>query len=231
MIKEGKIENNLAGQEADSNLSILSEEEIYYFNRTPDLKEGEIIHYIKGVFSGEKRHKFLLLKDISGLNFEFSLSETGYGDGVYQLSFKTKEYEYATTNFDANTNDILFETIHSFIKSIVDHSEYNVKEIRISPADASYSAEEINQCIDKILTHPKNKLSREELLSEYNGFRIFDFYKELFGNDFLEEHYNKNSRARGRSRFFKVMIKKHFPDWEIDTEFEFGNDFTLKKRG
>ena len=210
---------------------ISNEEEIYYFDRTPDLKEGQIVHYKKGVFSGEMRNRFLLLKTISGLTFEFSLSETGYGEGVYQLSFKTKEYEYATTNLGINANNALFSTITSFLKSISKIPEYNIKEVRIAPADASYSVEEINQCLEKVLDSPKNELSRDELMSKYNGFMIFDLYRELFGHDFLKEHYNKKSRAPGRSRFFKTMIKKHFTDWEIDTEFEFGNDFTLKRRG
>jgi len=213
-----------------TNFPISSEEEIYYFDRTPDLKESVIIHYKKGIFSGETRHRFLLLKNIAGLNFEISLSETGYGDGIYQLSFKTQEYDYATTNLGAEENNILFSVIGQFIKNVSELPECNVKEIRISPADASYSTEEINQCMDKVLTSPKNKLSREELISEYNGFRIFDLYRELFGEDFLEKHYNATSRASGRSRYFKIMIKKHFPDWEIDTKFSIGNDFTLKRK-
>lgn len=232
MIKENVVKLKASQEAGPTSFPIITEERIYYFDRTPDLKEGQIVHYKKSVFSGETRHRFLLLKSIAGLNFEFSLSETGYGDGVYQLSFKTGEYEYATTDLGADANNVLFSAISSFVKSISESPEYNVKEIRISPADASYSAEEINQCMEKVLASPKNTLSREELISEYKGFRIFNLYQELFGEDFLEEHYNKKSRAPGRSRFFKMMIKKHFLDWEIDTEFSWpGSDFSLKRKG
>jgi len=235
MNKESVAEFIEPQETGPASFPIITDEETYYFDRTPDLKEGQIIHYKQGVFSGEKRHRFLLLKSIAGLNFEFSLNETSYGDDVYQLSFKTKEYEYATTNLDPDTNNSLFSIIASFVKSVSESPEYNIKEIRISPAHASYSVEEINQCIDKIITSPKNKFSREELMSDYNGFRIFEFYKELFGEDFLEKHYNGRNRASGRSRFFKMMIRKHFkhfPDWEIDTEFSRpGSDFNLKRKG
>lgn len=209
---------------------IIEKEEIYYFDRTPDLEEGKIIHYMKGVSSREMRNKFLLLTNINGLHYEFSLSETGYGEGVYQLSFKTKEYEYATTDLSKTEINILFSHIYAFVKKISGKPEYNIKEIRISPADASYSVEEINECIDKILSSSKNEMTRDELINEYSGFRIFDYHRQLFEEDFLKEHYNSKSRAPGRSRLFKMMIKKYFPDWEVHTEYSIGSDFTLKKR-
>ena len=165
------------------------------------------------------------------LHYELSLSESGYEDDAYQLSFKTKEYEYATTNLGADTNEVLFATIAAFVESILRSSALAIDIIRISPAGAAYSVEEIDQCMDTILASPKNKYSRKELVAEHNGFRIFDLYREIFGGDFLEEHYNSKNRAPGRARLFQMVIKKHFPDWEIQTLDDFpGGDFALRRR-
>jgi len=217
-----------------ANFSVIEDKGDYYFDRKPDLKEGEVIHYMKSVglnVNESKKNCFALLKTISGLHYVFSLSEaTLYGQGVYQLSFKTEEYEFATTDLDDNARNLLFSTISGFVESCSQSVPDSIKEIRISPADASYSAEEIDQCTEEVLASPKNTLTREELASEYKGFKIFDLYQQLFEKNFHTQHYNWKSRARGRSRLFKATIGKYFPNWEVSTDSSLGSDFSLKRK-
>lgn len=208
---------------------IIEDSEIYYFDDKPDLTEGEIIHYLRSSFREKKKwNRFALLKTIGGLHYTFSFSETF--DDQYQLSFQTQEYELAITNLDADTRNQLFATISAFVESALKYTHNAIKEIRISPARASYSAEEIKQCTDAILASPKNTLTRAELTSEYKGFEIFDLYQELFGNSFHSAHYNFKSKAHARSRLFKMISKKYAQNWEIVQEDSIGGDFILRQK-
>lgn len=208
---------------------IIEDEEVYRYDRTPDLREGKIIHFRKMVAVGETKHRFLLQKTILGLNFVFLMSETSYGPGVYQLSFKTEQYEFATVNLNPEAIAELTSAISSFIQKIGQYSR-DIEEIKISPAGASYSKEEIEKCIEEILKSPQNTFTREQLMDEYKGFRVFDLYQEIFGKNFLPEHYTQKSRAAARSRLFKMLAKRHLPDWDVVEEYTVGNDFILVRK-
>lgn len=221
--------NDATDEKTPDRFPIINDEKIYYFS-DPEWQEGKIIHFKKGSFGAgnEKRHRFILLKKIGGLHYEFLLGET-YG-GAYQFTFKTEEYEYATTNLDKDSRELLFETINAFLKSVSGYSGTNVEEIMISPADASYSAEEIEKCTEEILASPKNKLTREKLKFQYYGFHIFDLYEKLFNKPFHKIPFRLKSKAESRTRFLKRMSKKHLTDWEIDNGDDFsGTGFLLKK--
>lgn len=209
-------------------IPIVEDTKLHYFNDEPDPQEGKIIHYKKVGLNREQKNNFLFLQGISGLHYEFYIGETAYGKNVYHFSFKTQEYEFATVNLDKNGMESLIESIVAFLRSVT--QKYEIEEIRISPADASYSAEEIEECMNEILASPKNSYTREELISEYKGFRIFDLYEEMFEKSFLKSHYNSRSRAYARSRLFRALVKKYLPEWEIVRDYSLRSDFTLVRK-
>lgn len=234
--KESSISKAEFGGEQDETVPerfpVVRDDEIYYSDRMPEWQEDKIIHFVKGALGGGKEGKkncFMLLKTIAGLHYHFYLAEYF---GAHIMSFKTEEYEYATVNLDKKSQEVLAKTLSAFLESIADYTNDNIKEIHISPAPASYSAEEIETCIDAVLSAPNNKLSRKQLFTKYNGFRVFDLYHELFGKNFLPIHYNEKSRAMGRSRLFKMMAKKYLQNWEVSEEpgFSLGSDFRLKRK-
>ncbi|KKR13828.1 MAG: hypothetical protein UT43_C0034G0001, partial [Parcubacteria group bacterium GW2011_GWC1_39_29] len=51
MNKESVAEFIEPQETGPASFPIITDEETYYFDRTPDLKEGQIIHYKQGVFS------------------------------------------------------------------------------------------------------------------------------------------------------------------------------------
>jgi hypothetical protein len=210
---------------------IVHDKEIYYFDHKPEPQEGVIIHYLfKGGFSSKEStiDRFLLQQTIGDIHYLFSLGEAD--GGAFHMSFKTKEYEYAKINLNDREREALTKTIRAFIDSITDATE-NFQKIIISPADASYSAEEIEACIKDILDSSDNEYTREELLAEYQGFRVFDLYRDIFGKNFHKNHYNYKSRARARSRYFQMMAKNELPDWEVDPDAFFsGVDFILQRK-
>lgn len=206
---------------------IIDMDEIYYGNESPPLQKDVIVHYLLATFRNEKRHYFRLLRIIEGLNYVFRCSQ--WQDSLYQFSFKTEEYDYATTNIGQEGQTELAATISGFIESICGYEGVNINEINVSPADASYSSQEIEECTQTILASRKNKLTKDELTSSYKGFEVFDLYRELFGKNFHKQHYDTKSRANGRSRFFKQMFRKCLPDWQVDDRYR-GADFSLKKK-
>ena len=225
--------NKELANEVDSELfPVVDTKETYYdYYDEPELKENIILHYTYENFhNNEKIERFKLLKIINGLHYIFSFSLHDNGSG--SLLFKTEEYEYATTNLNKEGQKELEITIAGFLNSIAE-SGNSIKEINISPADASYSSEEIEDCMKAILASPENKFDREYLLREYKGFKIFDLYSEKFGKDFHETHYTSRSRAGARSRYFKKMFTKNLPNWEVADDEVWGkwsNDFILKPK-
>ncbi len=223
-IEKSPIENVLLEKEQGL-FPITDIEEVIYDEYTPDLKENTIMHYMQGVLGGEKLHRYKLLKIIENLHYVFSLGQS-YGD-YYNLSFKTEEYEYGKTNLGKGGADDLATTISRFLESVA-VKDSGIERVMVSPADAAYSSQEIDECIDAIVASPENTLTREEV-KEYKGFEIFDLYSRLFGTNFETKHHNKRSRAGGRSRFFKSMVHKYLSRWEIDDQYG-GHDFYLKRK-
>ncbi len=226
MLQEAGFSEGALQEEAASNrFPIVEDERSYYSKRRPEPQEGMIIHFKVADIGGDKgREYFLLQKTIAGLRFVFTLNEYA---GTYQLSFKTEEYEYATINLEEADRDALFRTLAEFVESAADRNP-NLREILVDPSNASYSREEIDQCVDLILASPKNKFTREELFSQYKGFKIFDLYERVFDKGFHEVHYNNTSRDRGRGRLFKIIVGKYFPGWIIEDQF--GSGFIIRKK-
>ena len=201
-------------------------EKIYYSDEEPSFQEGVITHYSKHLRSDDNRNSFVLLETVGGLNYIFSLRETTAFE-KYNFAFKTTNYEYASTNLDEDGQRILGETIATFIEDVCLSGYSNIREISISPADASYTVKEIEDCQEEILASADNPLTKEDLYRKYNGYEIFDYYRRLFGKDFGGKHYNDVSRARARSRYFKAMFRKHLTGWEVQKTPGMFSDFSL----
>ncbi len=212
--------------------------EEYYFDNEPDTQEGKIIHYKKRLFDKDRKEadKFLLEAKVGRysyiLNFGEAVLWSSKERKVYGISFKTKEYEFATTDLDEEEKRELSEIIPEFIREVQEYLNGEIDEILVSPSGAPYSTKEIDECIDSLILITENKYTKEQLLDEFNGFRIFDLYKELTGKDFLPVHYNADSRAKGRSRLFKMLAKKYLPEWQVNEDEYNPNsiDFTLIRR-
>ncbi len=172
--------------------------------------------------------KYRLMLNISGLNYLFRLSGES-GRNPFGLSFKTTEYEYAITNLDKDGESELFERLADFLETAYVNSRERIILIEISPADSSYSVEEIEDCVSKILGKT-DKYSEEELRSNYKGFKIFDLYEDVFGVDYHDVHYNSISRASARSRYFKIKFKKYFKNWEVDDFYKDPVRFYLRRK-
>lgn len=216
-------------QKTPEHFSVANVEEIYYYDDKPELIPGTIIHYFQGINGDEKRHRFVLLQVVGGLNYVFKLGETS-SPQTYGLSFKTDEYEYARVNLSEEDQEVLGKTIAMFVESISAQKDINVKEINISPSGAAYTAEEIEACTEAILASPQNNLSREEIQKKYKGFEVFDLYMELNEENFDDKHYNDKNRALARSRYFKNMFRKHFPSWGVIDNPESYADFSLIRK-
>lgn len=213
---------------------ILDYQEIFY-NENEDqlpLYVNTIVHYLRGFrnFPGEELHRFKLKKTIDGLVYIFSLGQTFAG---YGLSFKTHEYDDATTSLSQDAQKELAETLVNFVKSIAAQADVSIEEITVSPSTSSYSSKEVEECMQEILISPKNTLTKEDLVKNYRGHEVFDLYEKLFDKTFHKKHYNLRSRAKARSRYFKRLIKtfqKDMHGWEL---LDYGKnipEFTLKKQ-
>lgn len=209
---------------------IVTVEGSYYYDDRPPLQEGTIVHYFEGyIHEKEKKNRYALLKIIAGINYIFRLGETSTL-GIYGLSFKTEEYEFATVNLSDEDTQELAQTITAFIESVYSDTAQNMHEIHISPADTTYSAEDIEGCMEEILKSPENTLNREELMRKYNGYKIFRLYTELFNKDYDDRSHTSGSRASARSRYFKMMFRKNLSNWDVQDSYGLTNDFDLIRK-
>lgn len=196
-------------------LPLVHTDETHYggYADPPKAKEDIVQHFILSVGHDRELQYFNLMKEIDGLHYVFSLGQTIYGH--YGFSFKTDEYEFATTNLSDEGFEKLTNTIARFIETVDTEGGVEISEIHSSPAGAAYSSREIEDCMDAILKSSQNAHTREELIRRYKGFQIFDFYRELFDRDFQEDHYSNRDKMRARSRFFK-MFQRYLPGWEVE---------------
>lgn len=211
----------------------VEEEVLDVLDDDKNLREGQIAHFIQVVGSRfEKKHRFVLLKTVGSLHYIFSLSESSYAPKgqMYSLNFKTQEYEYAVTDLSDDQRLELVKIIAEFVNTVSNYLNNSFSEISVSPADASYTSQEINECIEEILVSPQNKLSKKELMSRYKGYEVFDLYYKFFGKNFHETHYNRKSRSMARSRLFKTAAKKYFPEWELIQHTGLGSEFILRRK-
>lgn len=200
----------------------------YSHDDIPEPQENHIVHYLQNA-GHENWSRYILLKNVAGLDYIFSLEETST-IAMYGFHFKTREYELASVNLDQEGLAELADVISAFLESVYLDKSSSMHEIYISPADATYSVKEIEECMEEILKSPQNRLSREELMHQYNGFRIFDHYHSIFNKYFQDEHYNDGSRAESRTRFFKSLLRAYLPNWEIVDNSETTHSFELTRK-
>mgnify|MGYP001573284989 CR=1 FL=1 len=219
---------NLRQEGVPERFPVVIDGEKYYGKKSPDPQEGKIVYFKRTQLGGERKelNVFVLQKTIAGLRFVFTLG--AYWD-AYKLSFRTEEYEFARVDLDAHDRDVLFKTIRALVDSASEY-EANLKEVIISSADASYTKDEIEECVTALSASPKKVGSREEILRNHKGFRIFDLYEAHFGRPFHPSSFRGHSKARARARLFKMEGKKYFPDWEVSKEYDLGSEFAVRRK-
>ncbi len=190
------------------------------------LSEGTVVHSI----SVWKSHRFDLVKTIGRYSYHIELTE-GENDR-YDCSFGTLEYAYASVPLTPNEQQSLASTFVSFIKTVTAHKSAHVKEIGFRPSDLTETVRDIDACINKILAHPQNTASPEELqllASSFNHDPLFEMYTDLYHESFFVDSRAPESprRAEARVRIFEAVIKKYLPERQI--EHAEGNNFTLKQ--
>ncbi len=214
-----------ASQESQENLErfpIIEDEGVYQGKDRPDPAEGSIVHYRTSYWNDPEEktyHRFILSKTIGGHAYRFRLAQGQFSPHSFTLQTETEGYGFATTNLDPESSEELFRTRAAFVESFTDYANGLVQRIESSPSGVSYSVDDIKACIDKILTHPDTVYTREELLSfsgAYEGGRLFEMYKDLFGEHFLGAHPNSRDRSRARSRLFSAMFKKYLQNWTVE---------------
>jgi hypothetical protein len=227
-VSKAKQENVVSVGKYVPKLIPVKDEGRIFFYGTEDYipKERDIVGKAWTRYFDSKLNKYGLVTSIAGLSYFFRLSGRD-DENTCSLSFKTLEYEYATTELDAHATKELFETVANFLETVYKESGGKFIEIDISPADASYSTLEIDDCISKIMKHT-NTFTQKELQEEYKGFRIFDLYQKIFGENYHEVHYNFNSRSSGRSRYFRLQFRKYLQNWKIE-EVEGSDRFRLTR--
>lgn len=191
-------------------------------------EQSDVVEKVWWKYFDSKRNKYVLLSEIAALQYLFRLSGEECGDSFY-LSFKTLEYEFAVTNLDEENTQELFEKLADFLETAYIDSNKKILLLDISPADSSYSASDIENCILEITKNTK-EYSEEELREKFKGFKIFDVYRKIIGKDFGDEHYNAVSKARARARYFKVKFRKYLKNWEILESYRNSITFSLKRK-
>lgn len=179
----------------------------------------EVVEKISREHFGNIRNKYVMVKQIAGINYFFRLSGVSQSKAHSQpsLAFKTLEYEYARTDLNLEQTQELMMAIAQFLESCYLDNSY-IGPIMIEPANASYTSKEIQECRDIILANDNN-LKEEDLVRDFTGVRIFELYKEIFKSNFIPKDKDKYDyhqfKSKARSRYFKTNFKKYLTSWDI----------------
>ncbi|MCX6735585.1 MAG: hypothetical protein NTZ13_00705 [Candidatus Parcubacteria bacterium] len=210
---------------------VFRDDKLYKRGEVPVLTDGIIINYTEKIARTTIELKnFILSFPIGDIHYLLGLLENL--SGRYAFTFQTKEYEYGTTELDEKAKDTLGKVVNTFFESVEPYLKDEEKDIEFSSASVSYSAKQIEECADKILSFPGIKLTREELFEQYPGVEVFDLYKRTFGKDFGPIADNKKDRSEARTRIFRIMAKKYLPNWDfIEDEYGFSRGTLRRKKG
>ncbi len=167
--------------------------------------------------NGEDIH---LYRTIAGLHFVFKLETLGgLGEGTFVLHYETEEYDVGVVGLDQNSIKQIGDSITILLQEGVSQHGDLLKVVEITPSDDGHRASEVEDCVDKILSHKNNEMSRESLIEEFPGGEIFDRYYDLFGDSYELSDKSPQDRNRlARARLFKRHLRTFLPDWEICKE-------------
>lgn len=214
-------------------LPVVEDTEERYGEDPPDTKEGELVRYQVLRYEAGKNipfERFILRKKIDRFMYQFSLFQHDE-QGEYHVEWHTVEYGYAITNLSPEQRTELFITVASFIESAMQYSEDRMQRIEADPAMHSYTAEDIDTCIDEILAYQEANphlytdksrrtiYTREDLaqrVAAFRGAELFEIYHTLFGRYFHKTgHPNDKMHGRARSRLFQTMFNKYLKNWKV----------------
>jgi hypothetical protein len=189
------------------------------------LKDGEVNHYFeKNSHSHGVTEHFTLPTEIDAMLYSFDLHAIY---GMYELSFTTDEYRYASKNLSEEGAAKLEETIRKLIHSV--EAKYPLEELYVRPAPEAASVRDIEDCIEEILLEEKYS-TREELLKEYRekGWQhLFSRYHYLYNREFKRATVS-HDRSAARGRLLQSLLKRALPEWEIHILTD--QKWTLRKK-
>lgn len=190
-------------------------------------QQQDHIEKISWDYFGTPVYKYYLTTEINALEYYFSLSGKLRSEDPFTFVFDTTLYGYAVTNLDEEGTKKLFETIADLFENAYRDTGGNINSISISPADTSYTNEQIEGCMAEIMSkYPK--YTREELLKKYKGFKIFTLYFELFRNSYIRE--NLVSFAQKRSRYFRIQFLRYLKNWKVEQTSALSSSFILTRK-
>lgn len=210
-----------------------SKELLCFQSDRPELQEDVITHWRWRSLGVQKElNSFALQHTIDRFDYVVTLKESFYEEGEYSLQSEAKGYGFALMDLDEEAREELFKIRASFIESLTDYAPVHIETIHTTHASVSYSAQDIDDCTERILSHPENTYSKEGLAmlsNEYKGHQIFEIYNRLFGEYFHGEAPNVNERRKARSRLFKSKFKKYLKRWEVVEDAD-SSDFFLRRK-
>lgn len=191
------------------------------FDKKPDFIDNTIIHCRYEFGPNDARQVFYLRSPIGEHRFILRLASSGYDDGDYSLQSEIEGYGFAIANLNEDEREQLFKTRAGFVESISAYTE-EIKTIESSTHGNPYTIADIENCIAKLIEHPKNRESADVLrhyAADYVINRIFEKYEELFGDSYFGEAKQQN-KAIARKKLFEAKFRKYLKTWEvIDTPF------------
>ncbi len=212
------------GESAESlvpeNFPVVQAEGSFFGDDEPEWVENVVIKFETGSLR-QSADKYVLQREIGEFKYLFKLyPEFGNPKSTtWTFIFKTKDYNYGTTNLSEGDRRELFQCISAFFDSVQADVGEKMQYIDVSPADSKYSAEELEDCVQAILKTRDNRMTREQLLKHYSGVHLFDHYEKITGKPFdVNRDFRESGGGKARSRLFRAMFKKHLKNWEIDEE-------------
>ncbi len=191
------------------------------FSHKPELVDDTIIHCHYEFGPNDSRDAFYLRSPIGQHRFILRLVDSFHGDSSYSLQSEIEGYGFAVANLDEDEREQLFKVRAGFIESISAHSDV-VQTIESSTHSNAYTIAEIEACIAKIIEHPNNRHSAEELrqcAAQYVINDIFEQYQRLYGEPFIQPGLHTN-KAAARKKLFTKKFKKYLKTWDVvDTPF------------
>jgi hypothetical protein len=186
------------------------------FQKRPNLIDDTIVHCRYEFGPKDSRHAFYLRSPIGSHRFILRLVASGHGEHSYSLQSEIEGYGFAIANLDEDDREELFKVRASFIESVSVYTD-EMQTIESSTHENPYTIEDIKGCITKILQHPDNRQTTDELrnlAATYVINQIFEQYQELFGESYFGNT-PPESKAIARKRLFVAKFKKYLKTWEV----------------
>lgn len=191
----------------------------YLFDDKPTPLSPDQIYHYHVVKSHEDKGKltngFVLEKNIAGFTYRFRLIEMRSPYTYYTAQMDTKEFGYSRTQLTDEQRDEVIAELAKFIDTVT-RSGPDIKGINMVPAEPNYTVKMILDCREKILAHPNNTLSAEEIIVVSEGDNApncFELYQELYGQTY--PGYTREKHDIKRKKVFVPRLEAMLQEWDV----------------